>query len=359
MKFNINLPKAVNIALLITFLLGIMYFARTIFIPLTFGVILAMLLFPVARFFEKWHIPRLLSILFTMILVISFLVGVIMFFSTQLIGLFDNIKNFGQLLERLLNKVYSFINEKVVPEGYDLHLEDLGNSGTILKSSTEFLRQTIITSTTMITYSIFVIIYVFLFLLYRSSFRKFIMIHFTDENAYAAQGLISKIQKVAQNYFFGLFIVVLIVGTLNGLGLWFIGIDYPFLFGYLAAVLTIIPYIGTTLGGTLPFLYALFIYDDIWMALAVVALYAGVQTLEGNFLTPKIVGSSVSLNPLFALIALIIGGFMWGIAGMILFIPLMAILKVIFDNIESLKPYGILLSSNFSDPGNDLFSRKT
>jgi len=139
--------------------------------------------------------------------------------------------------------------------------------------------------------------------------------------------------------------------------MWAIGIDFPFLFGYLAAVLTIIPYIGTTIGGMLPTFYALVTYDSLWMPISVIALYLTIQTIEGNILTPKIVGNKVSLNPLFALISLLVGGLLWGIAGMILFIPIMAIVKVIFDHIESLQPYGILLSSDFGSNEENIFTK--
>ncbi|MFW6226956.1 MAG: AI-2E family transporter, partial [Bacteroidota bacterium] len=149
----------------------------------------------------------------------------------------------------------------------------------------------------------------------------------------------------------------LILGALNGTGLWLIGLDYPFLFGYFAAFLAIIPYIGTFIGGLIPTTYAIIYTDSLWTPLMVVALYSGIQALEGNILTPKIVGSKVSINPLFALIALITGGFMWGIAGMILFIPSLAILKVIFDQVDSLKPYGALLSSDFGNKNKRIFQK--
>ena len=150
-------------------------------------------------------------------------------------------------------------------------------------------------------------------------------------------------------------IVIIIVGTLSGFGLWIIGLDYPFLFGYFGALLAIIPYIGTFIGGLIPVLYALINYNNIWTAVFVLGWYVLIHVIEGNVLTPKIVGSQVSLNPLIALIAIITGALIWGIPGMVLFIPSMAVLKVVFDHIDSLKPFALLLSSDFGTKKSSLF----
>ena len=121
----------------------------------------------------------------------------------------------------------------------------------------------------------------------------------------------------------------MLVGTINSLGLWALGIEYAPLFGFFAALLSIIPYVGTTIGGLLPTLFALLNYDEYWKPIAVIILYQLVQTVEGKFITPKIVGSKGSL-------------------GMVLSIPLVAVFKVVCDNVETLKPYGKFLSAEFA-----------
>jgi len=147
-----------------------------------------------------------------------------------------------------------------------------------------------------------------------------------------------------------LLLVILILGVLNSLGLWLIGIRYAAFWGFLAACLAIIPYIGTTLGGFLPFIYALATTGTLWQPAAVVLLYSSVQTLEGNFITPNVVGNSVSINPLAAIIFLFIGGMIWGISGLILALPFVAVLKVVMEHITPLRPVSELLSSDlYSD----------
>jgi len=144
-------------------------------------------------------------------------------------------------------------------------------------------------------------------------------------------------------------LLMLILGTLNTIGLLIVGIDYAFFFGFLAAILAIIPYIGTFLGGLLPTLYAFMSYDSYWYPIGVIIVFWFVQTLEGNFLSPKIVGGNLNLNAMTALISLIAGGFLWGISGMILFLPFMAIFKVFCENYEELHPIAELMSDQSGD----------
>ncbi len=351
-----NLTKISRIVIIITFIIATMYFASGILIPIAFAIIFSLLFYPACNLFEKkLNLPKIASIILMFLLVFTVIFGIGYFFSRQFFNLFDSIKDFSQNLERLFNRVFNVINEEVFA-GKLSSDELIGTSAERIIRSTGIISKTITSSTTFITYSVLIMVYTFLFLLYRNSFKKFILFHFKKADAREKAGkILHNIQRVAQNYFYGLFLIIFIVGTLNGVGLWAIGLEYPFLFGYFASLLTIIPYIGTFIGGLLPFLYATINYDELWRPIAVVLLYTTIQTIEGNILTPKIVGSRVSLNPFIALLSLFIGAALWGIAGMVLFIPLMAILKVIFDSIQPLKPYGLLLGSSFGKEDMDYF----
>jgi len=345
MKNQISIAGLSRGAILVTFIIALMYLAKSIFIPLAFAMFFSFLLYPVCKFFER-KLPTVVAILLTFLSVILILAGIGYFFGTQFYSLFENIKDFGANIRQSFDKIVSLLENSLLKG--NIKLDNLVNSDSEnLVNPMDVIQGTISTSTGFLVGLGLIFIYTFLFLLYRGSFKKFILFHFKERENENVKDVLTTIQKVAQNYFFGVIIVILIVGTLNGLGLWIMGLDYPFLFGYFAALLAIIPYIGTFIGGMLPALYALVNEQNGWLAFFVVLWYIGIQTLEGNILTPKIVGSRVSLNPLIALIALLIGGLIWGIAGMVLFIPFMAILKVIFDSIEPLKPYGMLLSSDF------------
>nr|MDA3816036.1 AI-2E family transporter [Prolixibacteraceae bacterium] len=133
------------------------------------------------------------------------------------------------------------------------------------------------------------------------------------------------------------------VGLANSLGLLIIGIDNPFLFGFLGAALAIIPYIGTTMGAIIPVIYTFVSYDSVWMAVAVAILFWAVQLVTDNFLTPRIVGGSLKINALTAILSLFIGAAVWGLAGMVLFLPFAAMLKVICEEFEELKPIALII----------------
>lgn len=349
MRLTIRLSRITNVLILIAFIVTAMVYAKPVLVPIAFGIILALLFLPLCRFFERWHMPRVIAIALSFIAIAIVLGGIITFFSTQVGALFDDIKLFEKKMMELINS----INEIMVNSelGKTLNLSNLfeEQSSAFMSESTRLIGQTVTSSLYVLGMAGLTVVYTFLFLLYRSSFRNFIVLLNSDDNHEDIRQMITSVRKVAQNYFYGMFTVILIVGTLNGIGLWLIGIDHAFLFGYFAAFLTIVPYIGTTLGGLIPFTYTIIYYDPLWMPFAVAILYISIQQLEGNILTPKIVGDSVSINPLFALVALLVGGMIWGISGMILFIPMVAMLKVIFDHIPSMKPYGLMLGSEFPD----------
>ncbi|MFO7658348.1 MAG: AI-2E family transporter [Bacteroidales bacterium] len=337
--------KITQNVIIISFVIAIMYLARFILVPLAFSMLLSMLLYPACDLLER-KLPRIVSISIILLIVILLISGIFYFFGTKFYHLFEKIKGFEENILTSINKFMQILENKIFSNNLEIQEMFKSRSKSYLGSS-NFIESTILTSTSLISSLVLIFVYTFLFLLYRTSFKKLILYHFPEDKISYASDLLKKIRKVAQNYFFGLAIIILLLGTLNGLGLWIIGLDYPFLFGYFAAMLAIIPYIGTFIGGLLPVLYALVNHDNIWTAVFVLGWYSLVQTIEGNFLTPKIVGSKVSLNPLIAILALIAGGLIWGIAGVILFIPLMAIVKVIFDNVDSLKPYGLMLGSDF------------
>ena len=144
---------------------------------------------------------------------------------------------------------------------------------------------------------------------------------------------------------------------MNSLALYLIGIKYAWFWGLLAAFLAIIPYVGTFIGGLLPFVYAIASTGTWWQPAAVAALFLVIQFIEGNFITPKVVGESVKINPFFAIISLIVGGMLWGIAGIVLALPGMAILRIILKQIPIFMPISALLSSELYKDA-DLFEEK-
>jgi len=171
-----------------------------------------------------------------------------------------------------------------------------------------------------------------------------------DKNEHAIV-VVKKVSRVSQKYLMGIFLDVVILSVLNSTGFLILGLPHAVLFGVLASVLNIIPYVGVMIGSTLPILMALLTNDEIGYALGVAGVCIVVQFIDNNFITPMVVGSSVSINPLTATLVLIASAYIWGIPGMVLCLPLTGMAKVVCDHVDSLKPYGFLLGEevNFNE----------
>lgn len=237
-----------------------------------------------------------------------------------------------------LNKHVSFLP--------DLSKDELlGKSKDWLNDSAgELLKKTFNGTAAFLTGLLTITIYTFLLLIYRSALTHAFSRFYQQENRQQAVKMFKNIQQVGQRYLSGISLLILILGTANSLGLLIIGIDSPFLFGFLAATLSIIPYVGTTLGASIPVVYAFMTSDGLWMPAAITILFWSIQIIESNFLSPKVVGSSLKVNALAAILSLILGAVVWGVAGMILFLPYTAMFKVFCDEYEKLKPVALLIN---------------
>ena len=156
-------------------------------------------------------------------------------------------------------------------------------------------------------------------------------------------GVIGTTAKVSQKYIQGLLIDIGILAVLNYIGFQLLGIEHAILLALMAAILNLVPYIGVFIGSVFPFAMAILTKDESWVAFAAVGVCVVVQFLDNNFITPKVVGSSVSINPLATLLAIIVGGFVWGVMGMMLFIPLLGMAKVVMDSFPASQPFGYLI----------------
>ncbi len=335
-KFAFGIISIIGFVFILNVLQGVL-------VPLTFGVILAMLLYPICHRLETLKVPRIIAIFICLILVIGIITGLLMLIINQLSTFSSQIPVYSEKISDLLFKLQVVIEQnfhvQTNKQGGILQkygLEALKNSGAYISN---FLSGTsgVLASASLIP------IYVFFFLYYRDFLRSFLHKLFKSTRNSKINLVMNRIYEVIQSYLVGLFFVILIVAILNSIGLLFLQIDYAIFFGTFAAFLLLIPYIGITIGALLPITIALLTKDSPLYAVAVLGLFLIVQALESNIITPYIVGSKVSLNSFAAIIALLLGGQLWGMAGLVLALPLTAITKVIFDNVPGLEPYGFLL----------------
>ncbi|WP_194778292.1 AI-2E family transporter [Pararhodonellum marinum] len=330
-------------------LFAVMVLAKPVLIPLSMALLLSFILFPVVKKMEGWGLNKLLSA-FLSILMIFVIVGLgITLFSTQIMGLSDQLNDFSGKIMSTLSEAVFFVNDNVNFIG-DLEREDLVQNGKEwLKNSSGSLLQNTFSGTTAFLAGLFTtVIFTFLILIYREGLTRAFVAFGDEENKGRIFDMLKKIQQVGKQYLSGMFLLIIILGFANSLGLLIIGIDSPFLFGFLAALLSIVPFVGTTIGATIPVLYAFMSSDSLWVPIAVIILFWVIQIVESNFLNPKIVGSSLNVNALVAILSLLIGSAVWGIAGMVLFLPFAAILKVICEEFDQLKPIAMLISDDIS-----------
>lgn len=169
--------------------------------------------------------------------------------------------------------------------------------------------------------------------------------------------VLSEIKTVVKGYIIGLFIEMGIVGTLTTTGFLLLGIHYAILLGVITAVLNLIPYIGILVAGLIAIFATLGNSTDVYLIIGIIIVNSVVQLIDNNIIVPKVVGNKVSINALVTMVGVIIGGTLWGIPGMILSIPITAIIKIIFDRIESLKPWGALLGNMETSSARPLVSQ--
>lgn len=228
---------------------------------------------------------------------------------------------------------------------------------TVLDIPIGLLQESFQSGTSIMANGILIILITYFLLLYRTAIKNFLLVQMNPEGRDRLNQLLDQLQKLTKRYMVGQGLVILILGFLIGCGLWIIGVPYPFFWGFLAGFLEIVPYVGTTIGGILPFTYMLMVSDTVWQPWAVVILYIVVQQIEGNLISPNVMGPSIKVNPLFIIIGLFLGGFIWGISGMILALPMLAVSKEVFKSFDSLAPLSYLMEDGLSRRV-DVFSEK-
>lgn len=323
----------------------ILILGQPILSPLLLAFIVALLLRPLSGQIERLKINRGISSVLSILLVLLVVTVLPYFFSMQVGSISRDLNSIGARFNELIDRGYTWMESTfgIEQQQQTRYLKESLNS--FLENSTAAFSQTLSATADFFTGFFLFLIGLFFFLYYRRFLVSFLFKWCSPENYPTLSNTIKKVEMVVRSYIVGLFTVIIIVAILNSVGLMLLGIEHAIFFGSLAAVLTIIPYIGILVGSLLPILFALVTKDSLWYPLGVAFLFWGVQFLEGNFITPNIVGGKVSINPFAAIIALFLGGMIWGALGMILSIPVLAIIKVVCDAIPSLQPIGYLLDN--------------
>ncbi len=341
----------VALTLLSICLIGwLIYIGKDIIVPLSFAILLSVLLLPVVRFFEKNGVPKILSITIALVTSVLIIFFVVYFMGSQISSFVNDIPaiqnqlhlHFVQVQEFVLHKFGISKNQQI--ELINNATEKIRNGGEV------YLGESILSATQTIFIIILLPIYSFLILYYRVMIRQFFLDVFDAKHEQKVTEVLYQSKSIVQNYMTGLLIELAIVAVINATGFLIIGIKYAIFLGLLSAILNVIPYIGLLIASVLCMAITLTtatnIYDVVWVG---VILFV-VHFVDNNFITPKVVSSKVKINALLTIIGVFIGGSLAGISGMFLSIPAVAILKVIFDLVEGLQPWGMLLGDEIPIP---------
>lgn len=339
--------------LLVFLIVAGLYFAQSFLIPLTIGAVLAMLFLPFCRWMESKKIHRGFAAFICLLILLLVITGIAALLGWQISGLTTDFALVKQIVIKTIGKIQYFIfnNINISP---DRQTELLGNGqapGGIIQTMAGSVL-------TIFTHLIFVLAYVFLLLYYRNHIKQFILKLAPDEQRNEVGQILKAVANVSNQYLVGLAKMIFCLWIMYGIGFSVLGIENALFFAILCGLLEIIPFVGNLTGTTLTLLVVLVSGASPMMLFGIVCTYGIVQFIQGWILEPLILGPQVKINPLFTILALVVGQLVWGLAGIFLAIPIIAMFKIVCDHIETLKPYGFLIGEIQTVKKESAFIRK-
>jgi predicted PurR-regulated permease PerM len=340
--------KITLVLLMLSVIGGLIFIGQDIIIPLAFSILLAVLLLPFNTYLEKKRVPRVLAIIISLTLSIVFIGGVVYFLSSQIARFMNDVPAIKEHLAGHTKTLQSWITHQFNITRVE-QTTILDNATEKIKNSgTGFLGDTFLSFTQGVMVVILLPVYSFLILYYRSMIKQFLIAVFKNENAEKVKDVLNQSKFIVQGYMMGLIIEMGIVAAINTAGFAVVGIKYAVFLGVLAAILNMIPYIGMLIASVFCMLITLttstHMSDVVWVAVILIV----VQFIDNNIIMPKVVSAKVKINALITILGVLIGGALAGVSGMFLSIPGIAILKIIFDRVENLQPWGILLGDDIT-----------
>jgi predicted PurR-regulated permease PerM len=340
------LAKITYLLLFVILFVIILVYAKDIIVPLAFGLLLSSLLYPLCMYFCKTGIPKGLSIFISILLLMVFFAGVAMFSINEIVKLSEDFPEMRVKALENINNISQYI-EKNFGVGIEMQKDwSKERINNFFASGNQFVNN-ILNATAGTIFKILILpVFIFYILFYQERFKEFLLRLSLEHKRERNSKILKEISFISQRYFGGALVVVLILSVINSLALYIIGLKYPILFGVISAIFNFIPYFGTWIGAFFPFTFALLTGDSFKLALSVLIVFAIIQFIENNILTPNITGGYVRLNPFITILGLIASSMVWGVAGMLLVIPFLAGLKIIFENFESTQSVAYLLGKS-------------
>ncbi len=324
----------------------ILYFGKTLFIPLSFSLLISFILYPICKWLENKGVNKMGSIFLAISTIFILLGAVVFLLFTQIAGFLQEWHLFKAKFSETFVQLYTFLEER-----YGINTDGLLElPKSLVNGSSSQIFGFLINMVYSISMSAFFLIVIPVFssliLYYREMLTNVLYKIFPEDKKESIHEILIETIHSYYNFVKGMLLVYLIVGILNSIGLTILGIPHPFMFGFIASILTFIPYAGIIISSLLPIAVSWVTFDSVWYPVGVILIFAFVQLLEANIIFPLAVGNRLKINPLIIIIVIVAGGILWGAAGMILFIPFISIVKLIADRTESLKTLALLLGSD-------------
>lgn len=332
----------------------ILRYGSDIIVPFAFATLLAILLVPMNNYLERKRLSRPTSIFASLAVSFLFIFGIIYFLSIQILAFIDDMPIIKERINELIYSLQRWLHQR-----FGLSMREQSDYiNTAKSSSSGILGNTVLSLTDILLGLTLLPIYSFLILYYRDMLKKFMIAVFKDAHRETVEEVLRESRGVVQNYMVGLLIEMGIVAVINFVGFAIIGIEYPVFLAVFAAILNLIPYIGMLIASIFCCIVTLTTSDSNTAAIWTLLVLWIVQFFDNNIIMPRVVGSKVKINAMITILGVLIGGALCGIPGMFLSIPAIAILKVIFERVDNLKPWGMLLSDDITSnqPGK-IYSR--
>jgi predicted PurR-regulated permease PerM len=329
----------------------IIIYGKSIIVPLALAVLFANLLLPIVRWLSNRRIKnKPLSILLPLVTSIV-VVGVVVFLlSIQVTTFIDDIPSLSEKGSEIIDNFQSWVDENAhvaVAKQNQYYREGMEN---LKEQAPKLVGVTFISIAGMLTYIVLIPVFTFLILYYRRIIKDFLVDIFRNGSTKKVNEVLEESTEVAQQYITGLLIETIIVFTLNVIGFLILGIKYAVFLALLAAILNLIPYVGILAANIICMAVTLLTSDNAGDVVWVGVILGLVQIFDNNFGMPLIVGTKVRINALVTIIGVLIGGALCGIPGMFLAIPAIAVLKIVFDKVPELKPWGVVLGDDSAQP---------
>jgi predicted PurR-regulated permease PerM len=341
----LRLPNYAKYALLIVgfyFLISMLYIAQGIILPILYAAVFAISLSPLVNFLIRKKFNRIIAISLVLLLVSVIVIATIAMVASQASRLSTAWPQLYIKLQELFAQIVSWTSNyfDIAPQKINAWL--VSASDDIINSSKGAIGSALSTIGGILTFTVIIPVYIFMILLYQPQLLLFTQRIFAKNGKEEVANTLTDIKGIIQSYLTGLFLEFVIVAILNSAGLLLLGIEYAILLGIIGSLLNVIPYIGGLIGVAMFMIVALLTKPPVYV-LYVIILYGVIQLVDNNYIVPKVVGSKVKLNALFSIIAVIVGAALWGISGMFLSIPLIAIIKLILDRTPASQTWGYLL----------------